>query len=130
MAELASIYHLFNAPSSSAHRIQEAQTTIYNVRGSLPSSPYTARAGGRTGNLAGEPVIMASFGDMTRVPGSTGRPLALGVKDDPAEVPGEEQEPHRSADPVLDPCEAPTSSQRRRPVRSGRGSSRARSPPR
>jgi len=31
MAELASIHHLFNAPSSSVHRIQEAQTTIYNV---------------------------------------------------------------------------------------------------
>jgi D-sedoheptulose 7-phosphate isomerase len=33
MAELASIDHLFNAPSSSVHRIQQAQTTIYN---SLP----------------------------------------------------------------------------------------------
>ena len=31
MAELASIDHQFNAPSSSVHRIQEAQTTIYNV---------------------------------------------------------------------------------------------------
>jgi D-sedoheptulose 7-phosphate isomerase len=31
MAELASIDYLFVAPSSSVHRIQEAQTTIYNV---------------------------------------------------------------------------------------------------
>jgi D-sedoheptulose 7-phosphate isomerase len=31
MAELASIDHLFVAPSSSVHRIQEAQTTIYHV---------------------------------------------------------------------------------------------------
>ena len=42
MAELPSIDHLFNAPSSSVHWIREAQTTIYN---SLPP-----RAGGMTGN--------------------------------------------------------------------------------
>jgi len=42
MAELASIDHLFNAPSSSVHRIQEAQVTIYN--------PLPPRAGGMTGN--------------------------------------------------------------------------------
>jgi len=31
MAELDSIDHLFVAPSASVHRIQEAQTTIYQV---------------------------------------------------------------------------------------------------
>jgi D-sedoheptulose 7-phosphate isomerase len=31
MAELASIDDLFIAPSSSVHRIQEAQTTIYDI---------------------------------------------------------------------------------------------------
>ena len=31
MAELDSIDHLFIAPSTSVHRIQEAQTTVYNV---------------------------------------------------------------------------------------------------
>jgi D-sedoheptulose 7-phosphate isomerase len=31
MAELDSIDYLFVAPSTSVHRIQEAQTTIYNV---------------------------------------------------------------------------------------------------
>ena len=42
MAELASIDHQFNAPSSSVQRIQEAQTTIYNVPSSasdIDSSP-------------------------------------------------------------------------------------------
>ena len=42
MAELASIDHVFNALSSPVHRIQEAQTTIYN--------PLPPRAGGMTGN--------------------------------------------------------------------------------
>jgi D-sedoheptulose 7-phosphate isomerase len=31
MAELDSIDYLFVAPSSSVHRIQEAQTTVYHV---------------------------------------------------------------------------------------------------
>jgi D-sedoheptulose 7-phosphate isomerase len=31
MAELSSIDYLFVAPSTSIHRIQEAQTTIYQV---------------------------------------------------------------------------------------------------
>ena len=31
MAELSSLDYLFVAPSSSIHRIQEAQTTIYHV---------------------------------------------------------------------------------------------------
>jgi D-sedoheptulose 7-phosphate isomerase len=31
MAELDSIDYLFVAPSSSVHRIQEAQTTVYNI---------------------------------------------------------------------------------------------------
>ena len=31
MAEAASIAHLFVVPSSSVHRIQEAQTTLYHV---------------------------------------------------------------------------------------------------
>jgi len=31
MAELDSIDYLFVAPSTSVHRIQEAQTTMYNV---------------------------------------------------------------------------------------------------
>jgi D-sedoheptulose 7-phosphate isomerase len=44
MAELASIDYLFVAPSSSVHRIQEAQTTIYHVLWKL-----TVSALGRAG---------------------------------------------------------------------------------
>jgi len=79
MAELASVDHLFNAPSSSVHRIQEAKTTIHNVSWELTLAAL-CRPGWRDDRqLAGEPVIMASFSDMTRVPGSIGRPLVLGV---------------------------------------------------
>ncbi len=42
MAELASIDHQFNAPSSSVHRIQEAQTTIYNVPWELTLAAWGA----------------------------------------------------------------------------------------
>jgi D-sedoheptulose 7-phosphate isomerase len=56
MAELDSIDYLFVAPSSSVHRIQEAQTTIYHVLWELtqraltaPGQPATApgRSGGK-----------------------------------------------------------------------------------
>jgi D-sedoheptulose 7-phosphate isomerase len=42
MAELASIDYLFVAPSSSVHRIQEAQTTIYHVLWRLTVSALDA----------------------------------------------------------------------------------------
>jgi len=42
MAELHSIDHLFVAPSSSVHRIQEAQTTMYNVLWELCQSALDA----------------------------------------------------------------------------------------
>jgi D-sedoheptulose 7-phosphate isomerase len=45
MAELDSIDYLFVAPSSSVHRIQEAQTTMYHVLWELTSGEL-ARAGG------------------------------------------------------------------------------------
>jgi D-sedoheptulose 7-phosphate isomerase len=35
MAEVDTIDHLFVMPSSSVHRIQEAQTTVYQVLGEL-----------------------------------------------------------------------------------------------
>ena len=50
MAELDSIDYLFVAPSSSIHRIQEAQTTIYQVFWEL-----TIAAFGRTGAAAAGP---------------------------------------------------------------------------
>jgi D-sedoheptulose 7-phosphate isomerase len=42
MAELDSIDYLFVAPSTSVHRIQEAQTTIYNVLWELCQSALGA----------------------------------------------------------------------------------------
>ena len=42
MAELDSIDHLFVAPSASVHRIQEAQTTIYQVLWELTVADYAA----------------------------------------------------------------------------------------
>jgi D-sedoheptulose 7-phosphate isomerase len=42
MAELDSIDYLFVAPSSSVHRIQEAQTTIYHVLWELTQRALTA----------------------------------------------------------------------------------------
>src|SRR4029453_11518186 len=39
MAELDTIDHLFVVPSTSVHRIQEAQTTVYHVLWGLPQSP-------------------------------------------------------------------------------------------
>jgi D-sedoheptulose 7-phosphate isomerase len=42
MAELDSIDYLFIAPSTSVHRIQEAQTTMYNVLWELCQSAVTA----------------------------------------------------------------------------------------
>jgi D-sedoheptulose 7-phosphate isomerase len=49
MAETDSIEHLFVIPSSSVHRIQEAQTTVYHVLWEL-----VQRALGRTA-VAGTP---------------------------------------------------------------------------
>ncbi|HEY3954846.1 MAG TPA: phosphoheptose isomerase, partial [Streptosporangiaceae bacterium] len=40
MAELDSIDYLFVAPSTSVHRIQEAQTTIYHVLWELTVAAY------------------------------------------------------------------------------------------
>jgi D-sedoheptulose 7-phosphate isomerase len=48
MAELASIDHLFVAPSASIHRIQEAQTTIYQVLWEL-TTQEVAHVPGDTG---------------------------------------------------------------------------------
>jgi D-sedoheptulose 7-phosphate isomerase len=47
MAELDTIDHLFVVPSSSVHRIQEAQTTLYHVLWELTQSllPSAAPAG-------------------------------------------------------------------------------------
>ena len=50
MAELDSIDYLFVAPSSSVHRIQEAQTTMYNVLWEL--TPAGARADAWRGPVA------------------------------------------------------------------------------
>jgi D-sedoheptulose 7-phosphate isomerase len=47
MAELDSIDYLFVAPSTSVHRIQEAQTTIYNVLWELCQSALAAGDQGR-----------------------------------------------------------------------------------
>jgi D-sedoheptulose 7-phosphate isomerase len=44
MAELDSIDYLFVAPSASVHRIQEAQTTIYNVLWELTQLALTHQA--------------------------------------------------------------------------------------
>ena len=54
MAELDTIEHLFVVPSSSVHRIQEAQTTLYHVLWELTQSllPETAPASSR---VASEP---------------------------------------------------------------------------
>ena len=45
MAELDSIDYLFIAPSSSVHRIQEAQTTIYQVLWELTGAALSGEAG-------------------------------------------------------------------------------------
>jgi len=55
MAELDSIDYLFVAPSASVHRIQEAQTTIYQVLWELTVAEYaqlaaSAQPAGNTGN--------------------------------------------------------------------------------
>jgi D-sedoheptulose 7-phosphate isomerase len=50
MAELDGIDYLFVAPSSSVHRIQEAQTTIYHVLWELTAAAL------RTASAAGAPV--------------------------------------------------------------------------
>ena len=52
MAELESIDYLFVAPSASVHRIQEVQTTIYQVLWELVSTALasTGLAAGRPGN--------------------------------------------------------------------------------
>jgi len=45
MAELDSIDYLFVAPSSSVHRIQEAQTTVYHVLWELTLAALTRQEG-------------------------------------------------------------------------------------
>ena len=45
MAELDSIDYLFVAPSASVHRIQEAQTTIYQVLWELTAAQYARTQG-------------------------------------------------------------------------------------
>jgi len=55
MAELASIDHLFNAPSSSVHRIQEAKTTIHNVPWELTLAALCRPSWRDDRQLAGEP---------------------------------------------------------------------------
>ncbi|HLX48932.1 MAG TPA: SIS domain-containing protein [Streptosporangiaceae bacterium] len=66
MAELDSIDYLFVAPSASVHRIQEAQTTIYQVLWELTVAEYaqlaaSAQPAGNTGNTGN-----------TENPGNTG----------------------------------------------------------
>jgi D-sedoheptulose 7-phosphate isomerase len=50
MAELDSIDYLFVAPSTSVHRIQEAQTTMYDVLWELCQAAL-----GPAGGVAGPP---------------------------------------------------------------------------
>ena len=45
MAELSSIDYLFVAPSASIHRIQEAQTTIYQVLWELTAAEVSHVSG-------------------------------------------------------------------------------------
>jgi len=49
MAELGSIDYLFVAPSSSVHRIQEAQTTVYHVLWELVQACLAAPGGAEAG---------------------------------------------------------------------------------
>jgi D-sedoheptulose 7-phosphate isomerase len=49
MAELDSIDYLFVAPSSSVHRIQEAQTTVYHVLWELVQASLAAPGGAEAG---------------------------------------------------------------------------------
>ncbi|HET9893544.1 MAG TPA: SIS domain-containing protein [Streptosporangiaceae bacterium] len=44
MAELANLDYLFVVPSSSVHRIQEAQTTVYHIMWELVSAEFSAPA--------------------------------------------------------------------------------------
>jgi D-sedoheptulose 7-phosphate isomerase len=50
MAELDSIDYLFVAPSASVHRIQEAQTTIYQVLWELTAAEFARTAPSRPGS--------------------------------------------------------------------------------
>ena len=52
MAELDSIDYLFIAPSTSVHRIQEAQTTMYNVLWELCQAALAGQASGEAGTGA------------------------------------------------------------------------------
>ncbi|GDY28760.1 phosphoheptose isomerase [Gandjariella thermophila] len=71
MASSASIDHLFVVPSTSVHRIQEAQTTVYHVLweltvSALPSDPAlggTAPGGGAHGLGSGEQDGMGGGGN-------------------------------------------------------------------
>jgi D-sedoheptulose 7-phosphate isomerase len=47
MAELATLDYLFVAPSSSVHRIQEAQTTMYDILWELCQAELAAQAAGQ-----------------------------------------------------------------------------------
>jgi D-sedoheptulose 7-phosphate isomerase len=60
MAELDSIDYLFVAPSASIHRIQEAQTTIYQVFWELTMSAL------------GPAGLRQREGEVSDVPGHTG----------------------------------------------------------
>ncbi len=73
MAELASIDYLFVAPSSSVHRIQEAQTTMYNVLWELCQSALSdAGHAGHAGDAgdAGHAGSTSGAGDTRGVAGS------------------------------------------------------------
>jgi D-sedoheptulose 7-phosphate isomerase len=62
MAELDSIDYLFVAPSSSVHRIQEAQTTIYHVLWELTVAAFRRLAGsaGSTGSAGSASTAVTS----------------------------------------------------------------------
>jgi D-sedoheptulose 7-phosphate isomerase len=84
MAELDSIDYLFVVPSSSIHRIQEAQTTIYQVFWELTTSALGSAGGAEPAGLcqqeepAGlcqqeEPAgLCQQEGEVSHVPGHTG----------------------------------------------------------
>ena len=55
MAETDSIDYLFVAPSSSVHRIQEAQTTMYHVLWELTLASLDRRGGPNGGKARQEP---------------------------------------------------------------------------
>lgn len=70
MAELDSIDYLFVVPSSSIHRIQEAQTTIYQVFWELTTSALGPAGGGGPAGLRQQEGQQE--GGVSHVPGHTG----------------------------------------------------------